>query len=143
MGALVEVEKRRAQILRLQDEMQNMPNRLDLYKDAPVRHIFAPGCYAREMTLPEGSCIIGKIHRHAHINIISAGHVRVATDEGVLEFRAPYTFVSQPGTKRVVLALENTIWTTIHPTEETDLGKIEEQVIAPSYMDLPQLEGKK
>jgi hypothetical protein len=43
---------------------------------------------------------------------------------------APYTFVSEVGTKRVVHALEETIWTTVHVTDETDLEKIEDYVIA-------------
>ena len=133
MGVPVEVQRRRSAVMRLQNMMQDMPDKLDLDKDTPVRHLFAPGCYAREMTIPEGTLIIGKIHRHAHLNIISAGRVRVSTDEGLQEFAAPYTFVSTPGTKRAVLALENTVWTTIHPTDETDLGRIEDSVIAPSF----------
>ena len=49
---------------------------------------------------------------------------------------APYTFVSRPGTKRVGLAHADTVWVTIHATEETDLEKIEEEVIAASYEGL-------
>lgn len=60
--------------------------------------------------------------------------------EGVRELRAPVTFVSSPGTKRVVYALWHTIWTTIHVTDKTDLAEIEEEIIAPSYDDLPKLE---
>jgi hypothetical protein len=99
----------------------------------PVTHHFAPGLYAREILLPAGSVVVGKIHRHAHINTISKGRVSVATEFGLQEYVAPYTFVSKPGTKRAVVAHEDTIWTTYHPTEETDLAKIEEYVIAPSY----------
>lgn len=99
-----------------------------------VRHIFAPGCYAREITMPEGMAIIGKIHRHAHVNVISAGHVRVLTEHGGCEeFKAPCTFVSQPGTKRLVYILEDTVWTTIHITNSTDLEEIEREIIAPDY----------
>lgn len=50
-----------------------------------------------------------------------------------MDIEAPYTFVSEPGTKRAVLALEDTLWTTVHVTDETDLEKIEEYVIAPTY----------
>ena len=99
----------------------------------PITHHFAPGLYAREIFIPAGTVIIGKIHRHAHVNTISSGRVVVATEFGTEEFKAPHTFVSQPGTKRAVVALDDTVWTTYHPTEETDLEKIEAYVIAPTY----------
>lgn len=106
--------------------------------NCPVRHIFAPGAYAREMTIPAGTIIVGKIHKHAHLNFITKGRVKVATEFGTHEFAAPYTFVSQPGTKRVVHALEDVLWTTVHVTDETDLAKIEDEVIAKSYDALDQ-----
>ena len=134
----------RGNILKLQDHMQSMDSVLD---DCVVKHIFAPGCYAREMTIPKGTLIIGKIHKHAHLNIISKGCVRVATEFGPSFFEAPYTFVSEVGTKRAVYALEDTVWTTIHITEETDLDKIEDYVIAKDYAALEgasalQIEGE-
>lgn len=42
-------------------------------------------------------------------------------------------FTSTPGTKRAVWPLEDSLWTTCHVTEETDLEKIEDHVIAKSY----------
>jgi quercetin dioxygenase-like cupin family protein len=123
-------------IMQLQEYMQTLESTLE---NCTLRHIFAPGSYAREMTIPKGTLIIGKIHKHAHLNIISKGKVRVATEFGPLYFEAPHTFVSEVGTKRAVYALEDTIWTTIHVTEETDLVKIEDYVIAKSYEELEAL----
>lgn len=103
----------------------------------PVRHHFAPHCYAREMFLPAGICVVGKIHKHAHVNTISQGRVSVLTEqEGVQTLHAPLTFVSSPGTKRVVWVHEDTVWTTVHVTEETDLAKIEAEIIATSFEEL-------
>lgn len=99
----------------------------------PLNHHFAPGAYAREILLPAGSLVVGKIHKHAHINVISKGRVIVITETGMITMEAPYTFVSAPGTKRVVFAVEDTVWTTVHVTTETDLEKLEEEIIAPSY----------
>lgn len=122
----------REQILRFQDLMLEVCKE-PWEQDFPVRHHFAPGLYAREMTLPKGGVIVGKIHRHAHVNTISKGRVWVVTEFAKEELVGPVTFVSIPGSKRVVVAQEETIWTTYHPTTETDLARIEEQVIAPSY----------
>lgn len=125
---------RREAIFRAQEELakftQDMP---------PVKHYFAPGAYAREMLIPKDRFIIGKIHKHAHLNIIQYGRIKVYTEFETLEFQGPMTFVSQPGTKRVVYALEDTLWTTIHVTEETDLEKIEDHVIAKTYEQIGML----
>lgn len=114
--------------------------------DCTLRHYFTPvdekyGCctYAREMMIPKGTIIIGKIHRHEHLNFISKGKVIVFTEFGHKELQAPCTFVSEIGLKRAVYAEEDTLWTTVHLTEhvgEENLDKIETEVIAPSYNDL-------
>jgi len=127
---------RREAILRLQDSI--ISGGLDVGPAAcPVKHHFAPGSYGREMTLPAGLVVVGKIHKHAHINVISKGRVQVFTEqEGVLELAAPCTFVSSPGTKRVVYVLEETVWTTVHVTDKTDLAEIEREVIATDFTEV-------
>ena len=127
---------RRGAILRLQDAI--VYGGLDVGPAAcPVQHHFAPGAYGREMTLPAGLVIVGKIHKHAHINVISKGRVQVFTEQdGLLELAAPCTFVSSPGTKRVVHVLEETVWTTVHVTDKTDLAEIEREVIATDFSEV-------
>lgn len=129
---------RREAILRLQDAIISEGRDVGP-ASCPVRHHFAPGSYGREMTLPAGLVVVGKIHKHAHINVISKGRVQVFTEqEGVLELAAPCTFVSSPGTKRVVHVLEETVWTTVHVTDKTDLAEIEREVIATDFMEVEQ-----
>lgn len=117
-----------------------------------VTHHFSPidetyGCctYAREMFIPKGTLIIGKIHRHQHLNFIQKGKVSVATEFGVKYLEAPCTFVSEVGLKRVVVAEEDTIWVTVHMTKydnESDLDKIEDEVIASTYNELGLIDSK-
>lgn len=107
---------------------------VDNHVDPPVEHYFAPGMYGRQMCIDKGVTIIGKIHKHAHINIISKGVIDVITEFGAVRYEAPITFVSEPLTKRCVRAVEDTIWTTIHATNETDLEKIEDEVIMTDYL---------
>ena len=127
---------RRKAIMRLQDAI--VYGGLDVGPAAcPVQHHFAPGAYGREMTIPAGLVVVGKIHKHAHINVISKGRVQVFTEQdGVLELAAPYTFVSSPGTKRVVHVLEEAVWTTVHVTDKTDLAEIEREVIATDFSEV-------
>lgn len=129
---------RREAILRLQDAIISEGRDVGP-ASCPVEHHFAPGSYGREMTLPAGMVVVGKIHKHAHINVISKGRVLVFTEQaGVLELTAPCTFVSSPGTKRVVHVLEETVWTTVHVTDKTDLAEIEREVIATDFMEVEQ-----
>lgn len=114
--------------------------------DCTLKHYFTPkdekyGCctYAREMLIPKGTLIVGKIHRHQHLNFITKGKVKVFTEFGEKSFEAPCTFVSEVGLKRAVYAEEDTLWTTVHLTEfteEADLDKIEQEVISPTYDEM-------
>lgn len=127
---------RRAAILRIQETI--IGEGLDEGPDScPVKHHFAPGSYAREMFLPAPMTVVGKIHKHAHVNVISQGCVLVFTEhEGVRMLKAPCTFVSTPGTKRVVHVIEDTVWTTVHVTDKTDLAEIEREVIAMDFSEV-------
>lgn len=148
MNELIAVQFREA-ILKAQAEMAEMIKRGDLRDvsgECQLTHYFAPidetyGCctYARQIFLPKGSLVIGKIHRHGHLNFILQGKVSVNTEFGKQYFEAPHTFISQPGLKRAVYAEEDTIWTTVHLTKhcgEEFLKEIEDEVIAPTYEEL-------
>ncbi len=121
----------RSKILALEEKLKQMDQ-----IDCPVKHHFSEDSYGREILLPAGSLVIGKIHRHSHLNVVSQGECYVLTEEGIKHIKAPYTFVSQPETKRVVYSVSEVVWTTVHVTKEKDLAKIEEYVISPTYNDL-------
>lgn len=103
----------------------------------PLQHTFAPGAYGRTILLPKGAVVVGKIHKHAHLNIVSKGRVSVVTEFGRMDIIGPHVFTSQPGTKRALVVHEECIWTTVHLTDETDLSKIEDEIIAKTYDELP------
>lgn len=102
----------------------------------PVRHHFCNGIYAREITAPAGVIMTGMVHKTEHLNIMSKGEVSVMTEEGMVRFKAPCTFVSKPGTKRIGYVHEEMVWTTIHATTETDLAKIEADLVTRSFEDV-------
>ena len=100
-------------------------------------HHFAKGIYAREILIKAGTLLTGKIHKTEHLNIVSKGSITVWTEDGMKRVDAPFTMVSRPGTKRVGYAHEDTVWTTIHATDETDLEKLEAELIAADFDALP------
>ena len=112
-------------VLKLEHEIGQLPQ-----VELPIRHFFIETPdgrgYAREMTIPAGVALVGRVHKHPCINIVSKGDISVTTDNGVKRVKAPYIFTSPAGTKRAGYAHEETLWTTFHVTNETDVDKIED-----------------
>ena len=125
-------QEHRAKMEALEGAMlQDGENEVD---DLEVKHYFAHGTYTRELFLPKGTVLTGKIHRYSCINIITKGKILAVTDEGEYEIAAPHVFVSGPSVKKAGYALEDTIWINVHPWEgEENLDLIEHEVIVPSY----------
>lgn len=127
----------REKVDRLEAEMRKLPT-----IEIPVRHYFATGLYAREITIPAGVVAVGKIHKTQHINVLSKGAVTMVTPTGSAYVEAPYTWVVEPGKKAAAYAHEETVWTSfcVNPTDERDLEKLEAALIRPTYVDA--LEGE-
>lgn len=90
----------------------------------PVWNHFAPGLYARQMFIPKGTVLTGAVHKTEHLCIVS-GVINVTTDEEVIRIEgAQRIFVSKPGSRRAGFSIEDTWWTTVHATTETDLEKL-------------------
>lgn len=104
----------------------------------PLRHTFADGLYIREMTAPKGMLNVSKLHKTNHPYFILKGDVSVLTENGIIRIKAPHSGITKAGTKRIVYFHEDTVWITVHATEETDLEKIEDEVIAKTYDELPE-----
>ncbi|QDP52080.1 MAG: hypothetical protein Unbinned706contig1000_24 [Prokaryotic dsDNA virus sp.] len=102
-------------------------------QDCPVTHRFSPGLYLREILMPKGTRIIGKIHATEHFNVVLTGSCTVITAEGKEEIKAPYTFISKAGVQKVVVVHEDCRWQTLHVTDKTDVDEIEKEVIVEDY----------
>lgn len=114
---------------KIQELQQSM---LELRCDMPeAEHFFAPGMYGRRFSMPAGMLVVGKIHKHAHLMMVLKGRAEVVTEFGRDMVEAGHVSVSQPGAKRVVLALEDTVFMTVHhnPEDAEDLDEIEAQHI--------------
>lgn len=98
--------------------------------EIPTKHHFSFGIYAREIFIPSGVILTGKIHKYPQFNILVKGKMSVLVGDHVQLIEAPFTIVSEAGTKRIAMAHEDCIWITIHGTHETDIDKIENTFIA-------------
>ena len=122
----------REQILRLQGEM--LP--IQCAMPEAVHH-YAKGMYAREFSMPAGMTVVGKKHKHEHLMMVLKGHAKIATEFGNQEVKAGFIHVSQPGAKRVVYAIEDTTFVTVHlnPSDTTDIEQIEAEHIEPEAQE--------
>lgn len=109
-------------ILKLQAELLKYPQ-----VSFETSHYFADGMYLRWLPRQKGTLIIGKVHKKEHFYIVLSGCVQIEKEI----YRAPFVMVSKPGTKRAVLALEDSICATVHRTNETDMEKIETELVEP------------
>lgn len=128
----MEITVREENIREVIDSMESIAKNCDPV-EIPLQHYFSKDLYAREVTIPKGAFVVGKIHKYQNLNILSKGKLALLSIEGCKIVEAPFTVVSPPGVKRVAYAIEECVWTTIHSTPETDIEKIEEDVIAKNY----------
>ncbi len=128
----------RAKIMEIQRQCQALPDEHRMDESPPLKNWLAPGVYCREIHLPADSLVVGRIHRHDHMNIISQGSVTVYTEFGEEQLTAPASFISKAGTKRVVWTHEAAIWTTIHPNpdDEQVIEVLENRYTAAEYAEL-------
>ncbi len=95
---------------------------------APLEHIFGDGIYIRKITMPKGMLVTSKLHKTTHPYFVMRGVVDVLTDKGTVRIVGPHHGITQAGTKRLLYVHEETVWITVHATNETDIDKIEAEL---------------
>lgn len=95
----------------------------------PLVHRFTPGLYIREIFMPAGALVTSVLHKTCHPFVVSKGDVSVY-EEGreVGRYKAPYTGITQVGTRRLLYMHEDTVWTTFHVTDKTDPDEIVQEI---------------
>ena len=118
---------------RLEAAMRASPDQIDL----PVTHTFGPGFYARTITIPAGTTLTGKVHATEHLFILTRGDITLVTEDGRQRVQAPFQIVCRPGLKRAGFAHTDCECTNVHITTETDLDRLEADLIVPDGLPAP------
>jgi len=108
--------------------------------DCPLKHSFGDGLYVREIYNPANHLIVTKIHKKAHPFFLLKGKMSILTDEGVKIIEAPFYGITPPNTKRVIYTHSEITFVTVHATNETDIEKIEEEIISKDFDELPDMD---
>lgn len=127
VAAALEVEPAASPVDRLEAENLKRPQ-----VNFPVEHFFAPGHYARKMSIPAGCLATGATHKAEFLTIVVKGHLLLVTDEGTKEVRAGYHGLCKAGIKRAAFTYEDSVLITFHATDETDVTKIEDELVVES-----------
>lgn len=103
----------------------------------PLTHSFADGIYIREIFHPKGMFVIGKIHKLHHSFFLIKGKILLYSETGVEEIQAPFYGTASAGTKRLVVALEDTVFVNVFPNPSNlkEIDKLEDIFYASSYKD--------
>jgi hypothetical protein len=103
---------------------------INIADELPVKHVVHAGMYARELFIPEGVLLTGKIHLEDHICILSQGDLSVMTDDGIKRIQAPFTFTARAGLKKIGYAHKDCTFTTLHATNLTAIDEIEAALLS-------------
>lgn len=97
----------------------------------PLTHRFTKGLYVREVFIPKDTLLTSKIHNSQHQYFVLKGKLSVWLDDGEeVHIEAPFIGITEPNTRRVIYAWEDTIWATAHPNpDDLDENQIEERII--------------
>ena len=111
----------------LEKEMLKMPQAA-----CPVKHIFGPSIYIRQVTIEADVFSIGHYQNEEHLNIMLAGRVTMVNEDGShTELTAPQTFTSKPG-RKIGYIHEQMVWQNVYSTDETNIEKLEERFLTKS-----------
>ncbi len=100
--------------------------------EIPIKHLFADQIYIRQMEMKQGQIVVGAIHNHLHAWFLMKGRVLINNNGEKIEHIAPCYTVSQPGSKRFIYALEDSIFVNVHknPSNTKDIEKLEKEIVS-------------
>jgi len=94
--------------------------------ELPLTHIFTDGIYIRQAFAPAGSMFTTVHHNTEHPFILISGTTEVISNEEASSITGPFMGITKKGTRRLVYAVTDAIYITIHanPDNLTDPDEI-------------------
>ena len=138
------VQSFRETVVSLEAQMLDSDNPLVVKGNSdsfPLTHSFSEGIYIREMSMLKDGVVIGKIHNRSHTWFLMKGKIRIANEDGIVTYSAPTYVNASSGAKRVIIALEDSVFVNIHPNPDniTDTDELERILTCKTYTQYKQL----
>ncbi len=140
LDELIDSLSTKQQIDRLEALIIDMPP-----VETTLSHQFEDGIYMRELTIPAGTLCTSKTHKTNNLFFIFYGEILVWDENSKWEhISAIYKGRTKIGTKRIIYAVEDTLWVTVHPNFDNcrDIEELESRLYENcdnSFITLPQL----
>lgn len=94
----------------------------------PTQSFLLEGMYLRQCCIPAGTAFVGREHKKPHYFICAKGEAQITTETGISLISSGMILMVAPGMKRAGVTTEDTVFITVHRTEETDLAAIEDDI---------------
>lgn len=107
----------------------NLKENIQTREDYTVSNVLADGVLVRTVSIPKGHLVVGEVHKHSNISFLIKGKVQVHYNGTIEYLEAPQMIVSIANTRKVVHALEDVVWSSVHATTKTNLIEIEKEII--------------
>ena len=100
--------------------------------DVAIKHSFADQVYIRQMNLKKDYVIVGAIHNHLHAWFLLSGKVIINNNGEKIEHVAPCYTVSKPGSKRLIYAVEDSVFVNTHknPSNTKNIEELEKEIVS-------------
>jgi len=95
--------------------------------DLSTENVVHGGMCARTILIPAGTVLTGALTNCDNICVLH-GDISVTTDDGTVRLTGFHVLPARAGFKRAGWAHADTYWTTVWPTELTDIKSIEDEM---------------
>lgn len=137
---LIENLSTKRQINRLEALIVKMPE-----VETTLSHQFEDGIYMRELTIPAGTICTSRTHKTNNLFFIFYGEMLIWDENNKWEhIKAIHRGQTKMGTKRIIYAIDDVLWVTVHPNPDNcrDIKELESRLYENSdndFITLPLL----
>ena len=125
----------RKELMQIHNIINSWPDRID---DCELYESLNDGLYTRELHMPKGVIVAGKIHKYPYFVSILKGKCRLLSEHYNKIVEAPMTFTLPAGIKHIVYNLEVTVWSDVHTGTWSSIEEASEEIFASSYEELDE-----
>ena len=98
----------------------------------PLEESIVNGMYVRKIIIPAGTVLVSKVWLEPYLDIMVSGDITVYTEHGTKRLKGLNVLPGRKLRKRVGLSHEDTVWITVHRTEELSTEHLEFSMTADS-----------